>query len=377
MNTLVNFLKTKEIEKSDIFIHLKCNKDEAKMLQHIAVKYMKGQDDVLVLELLQDLYKSENYEHLQHLKEVKNLLELGWLHQQSFTPVKISEVTPLELLNSAVGLTPSFLKLLQDGTLDLDLPDIKPYADHLEYLQDQFFRIELYQKMSVIRQNVHEHSLGIDRLQNKLQHLEKRIQERVKQTSENLGLDKFFKQKKMSNYEQVIFIALLREEYGSTDSSLREMNTLIDLISLDDYERIKNRSLLEEGSNLLSSGIIDYEEMLNPFGGISRSFYIVDDVLQSIIHPQKTKKVTRLKLGALVAEQDIFELIDSDTSLDDVVLNESTKETLDNLMKQVDKDVVSRLVKWGIKDKKSGIDARIIFYGAAGTGKTMTAYSLA
>jgi SpoVK/Ycf46/Vps4 family AAA+-type ATPase len=39
--------------------------------------------------------------------------------------------------------------------------------------------------------------------------------------------------------------------------------------------------------------------------------------------------------------------------------------------------VVSRLVEWGIKDKKSGIDARIIFYGAAGTGKTMTAYSLA
>ena len=46
-------------------------------------------------------------------------------------------------------------------------------------------------------------------------------------------------------------------------------------------------------------------------------------------------------------------------------------------MQQVDKEVVSRLIKWGIKDKKSGIDARIIFYGAAGTGKTMTAYSLA
>jgi SpoVK/Ycf46/Vps4 family AAA+-type ATPase len=377
LNTLVNFLDTKEIEKSDIFIHLKCSKDEALMLQYIAHRYMKGQDDVLVLDMLQDLYESENYEHLKHLKSLKNLLELGWLHQQSFTPVKISEVTPLELLNTAVGLTPAFLKLLQDGTLDLDLPDIKPYADHLEYLQDQFFRIELYQKMSVIRQNVHEHSLGIDRLQNKLQLLEKRIQERVKQTSENLVLDKFFKQKKMSNYEQVIFIALLREEYGSADTSLREMNTLIELISLDEYERIKNRSLLEEGSNLLSNGIIDYEEMLNPFGGISRSFYIVDDILQSIIHPQKTKKVTRLKLGALVAEQDIFELIESDTSLDDVVLNETTKETLENLMKQVDKDVVARLVKWGIKDKKSGIDARIIFYGAAGTGKTMTAYSLA
>ena len=377
MKTLVNFLSTKDVKRSDIFIHLKTSVAEAEILRYIAQKYVDGQEDVLVLTLLQDLNSSEKYEHLDHLVEVKNLLELGWLHQQSFTPMKISEVTPLELLNTAVGLTPSFLKLLQDGTLDLDLPDIKPYADHLEYLQDQFFRIELYQKMSVIRQNVHEHSLGIDRLQNKLKLLEKRIEERVAQTSENLVLDKFFKQKKMNNYEQVIFIALLREEYSATDASLREMNALIDLISIDEYERIKNRSLLEEGSHLLSSGIIDYEEMLNPFGGISRSFYIVDDVLQSIIHPQKTKKVTRLKLNALVEEQDIFELIDSETSLDDVVLNTKTRETLENLMKQVDKEVVNRLVKWGIKDKKSGIDARIIFYGAAGTGKTMTAYSLA
>jgi len=377
LKTLLNFLSETNIETSQIFIHLKCNITEAKMLQYIAQKYVDGQDDVLIIELLQDMFETQEYEHLNHLHEIKNLLELGWLHQQSFTPLKISEVTPLELLNSAVGLTSSFLKLLQDGTLDLDLPEIKPYADHLEYLQDQFFRIELYQKMSVIRQNVHEHSLGIDRLQNKLKLLEKRIQERVEQTSENLVLDKFFKQKKMNNYEQVIFIALLREEYSATEASLREMNSLIDLISLDEYERIKNRSLLEDGSNLLNNGIIDYEEMLNPFGGISRSFYIVDDVLQSIIHPQKTKKVTRLKLNALIEEQDIFELIDSDTSLEDVVLNPKTEETLNNLMRQVDKEVVNRLVEWGIKDKKSGIDARIIFYGSAGTGKTMTAYSLA
>jgi AAA+ superfamily predicted ATPase len=377
LKTLVNFLSTKEVDKSDIFIHLKCSITEASILRYLTQKYINAQDDVLILELLEDMFNTKEYKHLKHLVEIKNLLELGWLHQQSFTPLKIADVTPLELLNSSVGLTPSFLKLLEDGSLELDLPEIKPYADHLEYLQDQFFRIELYQKMSVIRQNVHEHSLGIDRVQNKLKLLEKRIEERVKQTSENLVLDKFFKQKKMNNYEQVIFIALLREEYSGAQESLREMNSLIDLISLDEYERIKNRSLLEDGSNLLSNSIIDYEEMLNPFGGISRSFYIVDDVLQSIIHPQKTKKVTRLKLNALIEEQDIFELVESDTSLDDVVLSKSTKETLQNLMKQVDKEVINRLVKWGMKDKKSGIDARIIFYGAAGTGKTLTAYSLA
>lgn len=325
MKTLVDFLQTNEIEKSQIFLHLKCSNAEALKLQYLAKKYMQGQDDVLVLDLLQDLHEGDNYEYLDHLQEVKILLELGWLHQQSFTPMKISEVTPLELLNTAVGLSPSFLKLLQDGTLESDLPEIKPYADHLEYLQDQFFRIELYQKMSSIRQNVHEHSLGIDRIQHKLKLLEQRIEERVKQTAENLVLDKFFKQKKLNNYEQVIFIALLREEYSATDATLREMNTLIDLISFDEYERIKNRSLLEEGSNLVGDGIIDYEEMLNPFGGISRAFYIVDEVLQGIIHPQKSKKVTRLKLNALVQEQDIFELVDSETSLEDVILNKKNR----------------------------------------------------
>jgi SpoVK/Ycf46/Vps4 family AAA+-type ATPase len=39
--------------------------------------------------------------------------------------------------------------------------------------------------------------------------------------------------------------------------------------------------------------------------------------------------------------------------------------------------VINRLKLWGIKDKKRGIDAKIIFYGVAGTGKTLTALALA
>ncbi len=377
METLINFLEAKEIEKATIFAQLKCSKTEAQLLQSLAKRYVTGEDDVVVFDLLKEIYGEKKYEGIKHLEEVRLLLELGWLHQQSFAPIKISEVTPLELLNSAVGLSPSFLKLLQDGAAESELPDIKPYSDHLEYLQDQFLRIELYQKMSAIRHNVHEHSLGIDQAHTKLKILEKRIEERVEQTTGKLVLDKFFKQKKMSAKEQVIFLALLREEYSATDASLREMNTLIELISFDEYERIKNRSLLEDGSSLINDGIIDYEEMLNPFGGISRSFYIVDEVLQNIIHPQKNKKVRRIKLNSLIEEQDIFELVDPETSLSDVVLAKETEDTLQNLMRQLDKEVVHRLVEWGIKDKKSGIDARIIFYGAAGTGKTMTAYSLA
>ena len=376
MKNVIDFIETKDVEATLLYPQLKCSVDEAKILQFMSKRYIQGSEEIVVLEIMQDLYGEQEYEYLYHLQEIKELLELGWLHQKTFTPIKIAEATMLELLNSVVALTSSFLKVLEEGSLDVELPATEPYTDHLEYLQDQFYRIELYQKMSAIRHNVHENSLGIDRIGNKLKLLESRISDRISQTKDDIALDKFFKQKKLDTKEEILFLALLREEYGSSETSLRDMNTLIDLISTDEYERIKNRSLLEEGSKLLSSGIMDYEEMLNPFGGIARSFFISEEVLQSIIHPQKKKKAIKLKLDTLIKEQEIFELIDPETTLDDVVLHAKTKATLDALIKQVDKDVVARLVAWGIKDKKSGIDARIIFYGPPGTGKTLTSYSL-
>jgi len=373
---LIDFLDNKTIEESYIFAQLKCTVEEAKVLQLLTQKFLQSQEDVPVFELLQEIYGAENYEYLTHFGEVKTLLELGWITHHSFTPIKISELSVLELFNTPVALTSIFMKLLEEGSLEMTLPEIKPYADHLEYLQDQFFRIELYQKMSIVRNSGNDHSLGINRIQNKLDLLEKRIDERIAQTSQDVVLDRFFKQKKLEPKEQVIFLALLKEEYSATEGNLREMNTLIDLISFDDYERIKNRALLEDGARLINDDVIDYEEMLNPFGGISRAFYIVDEVLQSIMHPQKKKKASKLKLDMLIKEQEIFELIEPVTSLENVVLNTTTEKTLQNLMRQLDKEVITRLHQWGVKDKKAGIDARIIFYGPPGTGKTLTAHSL-
>ncbi|MGK0255766.1 MAG: SpoVK/Ycf46/Vps4 family AAA+-type ATPase, partial [Arcobacteraceae bacterium] len=173
-------------------------------------------------------------------------------------------------------------------------------------------------------------------------------------------------------------LALLKEEYAGGDESIRDMNSLVALVSTDDYEKIKYRSLLEESGNLISNNLIDYDEMLTPFGGINRNFYIPEEILYKISHPiKKQTRQRKIKLDMLIAEQEMFELIEPKKSLDDVVLNDKTKRTLDLLLQQVDKRVVDRLKKWGLKDKKKGIDARIIFYGAAGTGKTITALALA
>ena len=118
--------------------------------------------------------------------------------------------------------------------------------------------------------------------------------------------------------------------------------------------------------------------MLTPFGGINRNFYIPEQILYKISHPvKKQKRTQKIKLDMLIKEQEVFELIEPKKTLDDVVLNDKTKKTLESLLRQVDKSVIDKLKKWGIKDKKKGIDARIIFYGVAGTGKTITALALA
>ncbi len=376
MKHLIEFIEQKEVEKSEIFTQLKCTIDGARLLQTMTKRYINAQEDSSAIDLIQDTFGNTSYDYLDYLIKIKNLLELGWIAQQSFSPIKLSDASNLELLNINIALSPPFLKLLELGSLEMTLPEIKPYDDHLAYLRDQFFRIELYQKISAVRYHGSEQSLSIHRLQSKLELLEKRIDERLDQTTNEIILDKFLKDNSLDGKNQILFLALLKEEYSANDSSLRDMNTLIDLISFDEYDRIANRSLLEEGSKMLNDEIIDYEEMLNPFGGISRAFYIVDEILQEIMHPQKKKKVHKLKLDTLIKEQDIFELIEPITTLDDVVLNPQTSATLQNLMRQVDKKVMARLVKWGIQTKKKGIDARIMFYGPPGTGKTLTAHSL-
>jgi AAA+ superfamily predicted ATPase len=374
---LIEFIEAKDVASTSVFEHLKCTEEEAQLIQYVCLRYVKGLEEVPVIEMLQDNFSGEEYAYLKELKLVKNLLDLGWIIQVSFGQLKAHDASTLELLNTSVTPSISLLKLLEEGSLEIYLPDIKPYTDHLEYLQDQFDMVTLLHKIATYKQGFADNSLSIGRLKNKLNLLTTRIEERVKLTETPIVVEEFFKEKDLDEKEQRIFLALLKEEYSGGEGQFRDMNTLIELISFDEYEKIKNRSLLEDGAKLITEDIIDYEEILNMFGGVSRSFYLQEEVMQRIIHPSKKKKVTKLKLDALVQEQELFEYLKPTTTLDDVVLHPKTRETLDNLIKQVDKEVFRKLKEWGIKDKRKGIDARIIFYGSAGTGKTMTAMSLA
>ena len=154
MKDVIEFIKVKKIEKNKIFSQLKCSVEEAHVLQYVVKEYIVGNDTLVVYDILANFYEIKDYEHLQNLSIIKNLLELGWLAQNNFNQLKLNEISTLELLNSTVTLSSSFLKLLEEGSVEFELPESKQYSDHLEYLQDQFYKIDLAQQLYLVKQNL-------------------------------------------------------------------------------------------------------------------------------------------------------------------------------------------------------------------------------
>lgn len=374
MEYLYDFLQN-EPKFSKIAAIINASDDELKILQHISRSYINGVSFLSVFELLTTLFKSENLEHLKHLNEIKTLIDNGWItHSFSVfkSDTKSSQNSLLSLLHAEISLSNAFLKILEEGNIGLNLPEIKPYDDHLEYLKDEFLRIELYEKNSLfLAQNDAK-----KRIKSQINELEDYIKNRLNITKIPIKIEQIFKENALNEKEQLIFLLLLKQEYANDFENARDLSVICALISDDEFEAIKNRTLLDDGSKLLENGLVEYDEVLNSLANISRNFYINDEILQSIMYPKNKKFDKKISIENAIKEQEIFELTQPTTDINDVVLNESTKELLNTILKQVDKKVLARLSSWGVKSRK-GIDAKIIFYGEPGTGKTMSAISLA
>ncbi|MGG7048967.1 MULTISPECIES: ATP-binding protein [unclassified Campylobacter] len=372
MKHLFEFLST-ETSASKVDTLISCTENEREILKTLTKNYIQGSASIVVYELFAQLYDTSKNEHLSHLDDIKSLYDKGWITQSfGFFKEQKANFALLSLLHSEISLSNSFLKLLEIGSLSLELPEISAYSDHLGYLKDQFLRIELYEKRSLFsgspkaKKHINEQILEC----------ETHIKKCLELSKINLKIEQIFKENGLNEKEQILFLALLKQEYIVGEQMGAELSSLLALIGDDELERASAKNLLDESSKLVENGLIEYDEILNAFGNITQSFFIQDEILQEIMHPQSTKIDKKLKLENIVKEQEIFELIEPTTNINDVVLNEQTKELLESILKQVDKKVLARLNNWGVKSRK-GIDAKIIFYGEAGTGKTMSAVSLA
>ncbi|EKZ7240295.1 TPA: ATP-binding protein [Campylobacter jejuni] len=373
MEKLKNFLSLKNIEDTQIYKELKCAKNEALILRELCRNYVVSISSINAFTLLSTIFGNDKYLYLDALEDLKKLIERGFVNQNSsfFKSLENNktQTLTLALLQSELSLSEYFLEFLE-AKPRLNFEKQEAYADYLEYLKDEFARIQLYERLSFIQKSAYN-----SEIKNQIKLYEKHIKERLKKSKFYNVLADIFKEYNLEHKEQIIFLALLKEEYAlSNESSIsREMNSLLSLISENDLERHKNKKLLQENAPL--SNLIEYDEYLNAFGDISKSFFIIDEILQRIINfePKQSKKI---KIESVLKDQDIFELIEPSTDINDIIMPENTKELLENILKQQDKKVLERLHSWGIKSNKN-IEAKIIFYGPAGTGKTMSALAMA
>ncbi|EPA1554697.1 ATP-binding protein [Campylobacter lari] len=359
--------------KSNIYKNLQCNEDEILILKHLCKNYLQANTSINAYNLLSEVFKNDEYEYLDHLKDLKNLIEKGFIIQ-IFSDFKASKNSSLllNLLQCELSLSEVFLQVLENKTIQDYMQD-QIYEDHIAYLKDEFFKIDLYQRLRFFAKSSQSKNIKKD-----ITTFEAYIKERLKKSKISNVLAEIFKEYALNDKECLIFISLLKEEYllNTENSYSRDCNFLLHLISENDMQKEENKVLLEEDSKLLSSNLLEYDEFVNSLGDVTKIFYLSDDILQRIINFKEPKKNKKIKLQNLVKSQDIFELIEPNINIDDVIMPESTKVLLESILKQQDKKVLERLNKWGIKTNKN-IEAKIIFYGPAGTGKTMSALSMA
>ncbi|HEF3556276.1 TPA: ATP-binding protein [Campylobacter upsaliensis] len=373
MLELKEFLNEPKIEKTKLYQRLQCSKNEALILKELCKSYVCASASVSAFSLLVGLFGEKDYAYLDYLEDLKSLIKRGFVASGSgfFKNIDSNKLSnsKLVLLQSELSLSQYFLDFI-DSKTSFKVPKIKAYGAYLEYLRDEFLKVELYEKLSFAR-----HSEYYAVLKSHIKEFEKYIKECLKLSKFHNVLNAIFKEHALNAKEQILFLALLKEEYtlSHENSSTREQNALLNLISENELELRQNKKLLEDDSKLLN--LIEYDEYLNAFGELSKSFFISDEVLERVIN-SPTKQNQKLKLESLVKEQEIFELIEPNIDINDIIMPENTKELLSNILKQKDKKVLERLSLWGIKSSKN-IEAKIIFYGPPGTGKTMSAFGVA
>ncbi|EPR3827895.1 AAA family ATPase [Campylobacter upsaliensis] len=373
MLELKEFLNEPKIEKSKLYQRLQCSKNEALILKELCKSYVCASVSVSAFSLLAGLFGEKDYAYLDYLEDLKGLIKRGFVTSGSgfFKNIDSNKLSnsKLVLLQSELSLSQYFLDFI-DSKTSFKVPKIKAYGAYLEYLRDEFLKVELYEKLSFAR-----HSEYYAVLKSHIKEFEKYIKECLKLSKFHNVLNAIFKEHALNAKEQILFLALLKEEYtlSHENSAAREQNALLNLISENELELRQNKKLLEDDSKLLN--LIEYDEYLNAFGELSKSFFISDEVLERVIN-SPTKQNQKLKLESLVKEQEIFELIEPNIDINDIIMPENTKELLSNILKQKDKKVLERLSLWGIKSSKN-IEAKIIFYGPPGTGKTMSAFGVA
>lgn len=363
MHFLIDFFEYDDVRKTQIFGLLNCSEHEAVMLRDLLCFYLRGDDAIELNSFFNSMYFARGFEVLPYLKEIKHLIDLGWLKSVD------SVESALELKNGAVSLSSNFLKLLDDGQILTSPIKEKEYKNSLEYLQDEWEYINLLlqrNKMPAIAINSHLSNSCNSYIDN----LEQIISKNLTNNKKRFKILEYFSKNNFNKYEKSIFLLLAQAQYKNGYGLL--MQDII-LLGRSEEEKITIQNLLSQKSRLLKDGYVQMSDSYVDFSSMEQEFCIPQGIFDSLIFEKNVGKST---LKDEVERSEIFELISPKKGLDSVILPSDLRERFNILLQHLDPKVHKRLKLWGIKEN-AGIDSKILLYGDSGTGKTTAAHALA
>ncbi|PAF45471.1 ATP-binding protein [Helicobacter sp. 11S02629-2] len=344
MNNLLEFLSEDDITKTTVFKFLNCNASLASILRKLLQMHLSGIDGVSVLTLVTNTYKASGAEVLPYLKDLQTLMNLGWI-------VNTNNAALLSMLKEELYLSHSFLKLLEGGT-SFELPH-SGYKNNLEYLKDEFSLIDLIFKTRNAKHNL-------------VTGLKKQIDSRLKLTKIPLELPRIAKEFKLNEKERLLLLGLTKLKYDQGNQNY--IWELVNILGQNEGEKLLISNMLDD--KLVRLGLVEVDFISLGATKSQIEDLCIDRNIYNRIVNIKTKSYEGLE------NHDLFEIIKPKVSLEDVILPAKTKEMLNVLVEHMDANIHKKLKAWKLVEK-SGINARILFHGLSGTGKTLSAKALA
>jgi len=366
-------------------------RDEIKLIQKM--KYFPSQvqqKDILVIaviwhgissaedtkyapiDLLNKIF-GDQIRALQNLDRIVKLIKLGILDSQSKKIDKNSKQQKVKvtieketLFKADISLSSRFLKKLVHNR-NLSIDENNPYTTNREFMNDWFAYVDAANDLSSARFHYYLDNEPEEELYNvtvKWQNLQAKLEKTKKCFPFNSITDEY----NLDHKEQMIVMYLLKETIDGSDC---DVNELLQLISQDRYELIKNETYLSDNANLILNGIV---EKRDGFGFRSRTeVRLCSTMLRILLDENPLNKECEIK--EILRGNPFFTIVHPKQNMNDLILEESIKQTLVKSLKLYQKNVSGILAQWGISgnSETKNPGTLLLLYGPPGTGKTFCA----
>lgn len=289
------------------------------------------------------------------------------------------------LLDCHIELSTTFVQLILGDKEEIGILNNEAYTSNTDFIDDWFSylnKLDSFSKrnfQSVQRVTKYDDLVAIDYLE--VMEWKIRINKRLDRTDIILPLKDLVDEYNLDNNEETILIYLIKKEFESKRCS---SESVIQLISSDMHEMYSNKRYISDESKLVKNGLVEINESMSFFNK-GNDIRISPDITRRVL--TQTPITDDERIMQIIKGNNIFTLVESTQTFNDLILPEEMKRTITFSLNQYSTNIDSTLRKWELYDegmysvensnKNMEPGMLSLFYGSPGTGKTFAAAAIA